>query len=217
MPVLGQMLPQLFLLLEEVGGQAVVDVVEEGQHGRHLVLFAAVERLSHCLPHRFSLLLLAHCPFVADRVQELGQSLDRIVDLPILPPLLVGPVKRRIVRGRVISNSVGHEFKEIRSSILDDIIPGESSSLKHCERIVAVDPAAGDPVGDGLGDDSVGRVLVLEAGGDGVLVVSEQEERLALERSSEVEGSWEIALARSALAQIASCYLLLLCHSESVS
>ena len=117
----------------------------------------------------------------------------------------------------MISYSVGHEFQEIWLPVLDDIIPGESSSLKHCKSIISIHSAAGDSVGNCLGDDSIGCVLVLKASGDGVLVVSKQEESLALESSSEVEGSWEIALTRSALTEITSRYFILLCHSKSVA
>lgn len=86
----------------------------------------------------------------------------------------------------MISDSVGHELKEIWPPVLDDIIPGESSSFKHCKSVIAIDSAAGDSISDSLGDDAIGCVLVLEASGDGVLVVSEQEEGLALESCSEV-------------------------------
>lgn len=66
--VLGQVLTQFLFLLDQVGRQAIVDIVEEGQHRWHFVFFATVKRLSHCLSHCFSLLLLAFCAFMPDRV-----------------------------------------------------------------------------------------------------------------------------------------------------
>ena len=117
----------------------------------------------------------------------------------------------------MVAYSVGHEFEEIGLSVLDDIIPGESSSLKHCQGVIAVDPAAGDSVGDCLADDAVRCVLILKASRDGVFVVPEQEEGLALQSSCEVEGSWEVAFTCSALAEVASGHFLLLCHSKSVA
>lgn len=117
----------------------------------------------------------------------------------------------------MISDSVSHEFKEIRLSVLDYIIPGESSSRKHGQSIIAVYSATGNSISNRLGDDAVSCILILKASRDGVLVVPEQEESLTLQSSCEVESSWEIALTCSALAEITSSYLLLFCHSKRVT
>lgn len=117
----------------------------------------------------------------------------------------------------MISYSVGHEFKEIWLPMLDDIIPSESSSLKYSQSIVTVYSATGDSISDGLGDDTVGCILIFKTSRDGIFVVPEQEEGLTLQSSCEVESSREVAFTCSSFTEITSSYLLLLCHSKSVT
>ena len=60
----------------------------------------------------------------------------------------------------MVSNSVCHEFQEIRLTLLDYVLSSLACGLEAGQSVIAVDSAAGDSEGNGPGDDSVGGILV---------------------------------------------------------
>jgi len=99
--------------------------------------------------------VLAACLF-----QKFGQSLDGAVLGAVLVAFCFGAVQGGVVRGGVVSHSVCHEFQEIRLSLLDYILSSLACRLEAGQRVIAVDSAAGDPEGNGPGDDPVRGILV---------------------------------------------------------
>lgn len=92
--------------------------------------------------------------------QKLRKPRDWIIVGFPLVPLLFFAVHRRVIRRRMISHSVGHEFQEVRLFVLEDVVSGKTSCFVAGQGVVSVDSRRGNREGYRPRDNPVARVLV---------------------------------------------------------
>jgi hypothetical protein len=138
------------------------------------MLLTPLQGICHKFPHLSSILSLIHNIIVLLINQELGQPLDRIILLFPLFSFVLQAVQGGVIRSRVISNSISHQFDEIRFSLLYDVLTGSSGCLIYGQCIISIHSSTRDTQGDGSWDDTVRNVLILCGGRDSIFIVSQE-------------------------------------------
>jgi hypothetical protein len=77
------------------------------------VLLAFVEGISYYLSRSAALIFFFREIFDSDILEEFGESFDGIVLILPIVSLIFSSVKRRVVRGGVVSHTIGHELQKI--------------------------------------------------------------------------------------------------------
>jgi hypothetical protein len=77
------------------------------------VFLAFVKGISYYLSCSTALLFFLREIFDSDILEEFGESFDGIVLILPIVSLIFSSVKRRVVRGGVVSHTIGHELQKI--------------------------------------------------------------------------------------------------------
>lgn len=117
----------------------------------------------------------------------------------------------------MVSYSVGHELNEEGLSVFNDLLSGVFDSIDNSKDIIAVYSECGDIIAGSSSCNRVSGVLVLYGSADGVEVISAEEEGLAFECSSEVQGGMEITFRSRAISEVGDCNSIFLRESEPIT
>lgn len=189
--------------------KSIIDIIKKGRNGWKFKFEILLKCLFNQLPCFLPLLRLIGSILILLINQQLKQPFNRIINLNPMFLLFLLTVQCRVIRGGVVPNPIGHILNKIGFPMFQNILPSMSRGHQTGQRIIAVDPSAGNTDTDGPGDDAVGGVLVRDVGRDCVLVVSAQEERLAPKRGCEVQRTGEITLAGCPLSDKTGRHLIL--------
>jgi hypothetical protein len=101
--------------------------------------------------------------------------------------------------------------------ISDDLVPGILNSRVDCKGIVAINPESGHSISRSSASNMVSSVLVFNRSGNGIFVVSTDEESLSSESGGEVEGSMEIAFTGCSFSKIGDSHFVLISDTIAIA
>ena len=197
--------------------ELIVNIVKHTLCTWEFKLLASVQRLSNLFTWFFPFLFFIWDVIMIHILQELYQSLNRIIFHFPLFPFIFSSIKGWVIWSGMISHPISHKFKEIRLFIFNYVFTSMLSGLEACQSIITIDPWTCNTSWYGPWNNAIWCILISHRGWNGIFIISTKEKCLSFQSSCKVQGGWKITFTGCSFSKIYSCNFFLICCSEGIT